>query len=190
MLYLGSLLLSIIMPCLFLCADFDDAHLQKIKLQECLKNCWGVDPYTTDYLCRYFESFLSSQNSNFLIEDFIHKSVRLNIQFPMDKKLHCLSAHDGVLQATQFHPIVYETPYVRILAGCANPGEREPFHAHAWRSLLVIFEDAAYDVEYADGTHECLNLQPGIYELPPEDLYACTNVGLKKENCLRFEVKD
>lgn len=190
MLYLWSVFLSMIMPCMFLCAELDNVNPQKVKLQECLKNCWGVDPHTAAYLCQYFEPLLEIKNSNLFIEDFINKSVRLDIQFPIDKDLVCLSPHDGVIQATKFHPVVYETPYVRIIAGCANPGEREPFHTHAWRSLLVVFEDAAYYVEYANGIHELLNLQPGIYELPPEDLYACTNVGIKKENCLRFEVKD
>lgn len=190
MLYLWSVILSMIMPCMFLCAELNDNHLQKIKLQECLKNCWGVDTHTTEYLCQYFEPFLANEDSNLFIENFINKSVQLNIQFPIDIKLICLPPEDGVIQATKFHPVIYETPYVRILAGCANPGEREPFHTHSWKSLLVLFEDAAYDVEYADGTHEILNLQSGIYELPPEDLYACTNIGKKKENCLRFEVKN
>lgn len=182
--------MTLIMPSMFLSAELNEVNFQKIKLQDCLRNCWGVDQHTTAYLCQYFEPFLKSKNADFLIEDFIKKSVRLEIQFPLHKKLISLSPDDGIIQATKFHLIVYETPYVRILAGSANSGEREPFHTHAWRSLLVVFEDAAYDVEYANGTHEFLNLQPGIYEIPPEDLYACTNIGMKKENCLRFEVKD
>lgn len=159
-------------------------------LQECLKNDWGVDPHTTAFLCRYFKPFFDNETHHHLIEDFINKSVKLNIQFPLDKKLACLHCHDGVIKATQFHPVVYETPYVRILAGCSEPNEREPFHTHIWKSLLIVFEDAAYYVEYADGTSEFLNLPPGIYVLPPEDLYACTNIGKNKENCLRFEVKE
>lgn len=100
---------------------------------------------------------------------------------------HC---DDGVIQATKFHPVIFETPYVRILVGCAAPGEREPFHSHAWKSLLVVFEEASYKIEYRNECDELLHLEPGIYELPPEDLYACTNLGPKRENCLRFEIKD
>jgi len=180
------------MPYTFLHAaeQSDEMNPQQIKLQECLKECWGVDPHTTAFLCQYFKPFFDNTNYHNLIEDFLNKSVKLNIQFPLDKKLIYLPFYDGVIQATKFHPVVYETPYVRIMAGCAAPEEREPFHTHIWKSLLVVFEEASYYVEYANGSSEFLNLRPGIYELPPEDLYACTNVGKNKENCLRFEVKE
>jgi hypothetical protein len=56
--------------------------------------------------------------------------------------------------------------------------------------LLVVFEDARYLIEYANGTKEVLPIEAGVYELIPEGAYACTNIGTQKENCLRFEVKD
>lgn len=160
------------------------------KLKNCFETCWSIDSNTASYLGNYFKSNLDSAEGRLLIEDFIQKSQALQIQFPLDKKLADLSLDDGVIQATKFHPVVFENPYVRIMAGCAEPGEREPFHTHVWKSLLVVFEEAEYFVEYAKGKSEYLHLKPGVYELPPEDLYACTNIGRKKENCLRFEVKD
>lgn len=163
---------------------FIGVQAEPSKLKECLEVCWGVDAHTTAYILCHF---------NFgeeLIDDFVNKSEKLNIQFSPDKKLTHLSCNDGVIQATKFHPVVFETPYVRILAGCAEPGEREPLHTHIWKSLLVVFEPAAYFIEYGNGSTEFLSLSPGVYELPPEDLYACTNIGTSKENCLRFEVKE
>lgn len=69
------------------------------------------------------------------------------------------------------------------MAGSAAPGEKEPFHTHIWKSLLVVFEEAVY-VEYENGSSEYLNLRHGIDELTTENLYACTNIGKNKENCL------
>lgn len=186
MLFGWTIFLTILTPCAFLRAE----GAQYPKLQDCLKETWGVDRHTAAFLCQYFNRFLENEDFYSLIDDFIDKSVELNIQFPLDKKLSHLPPHDGVIQATKFHPVVYETPYIRIMAGSAAPGEREPFHTHIWKSLLVVFEEASYYVEYVNGSTEFLGLQPGIYELPPEDLYACTNVGEKRENCLRFEVKE
>ena len=108
----------------------DNLKAQTMKLQECLQENWGVDKWTTAFLCQRFKPFLEDKNYHHLIDEFIDKSAALNIQFPMDKQLTCLSSDDGVIQATKFHPVVYETPYVRVMAGCANPGEREPFHTH------------------------------------------------------------
>jgi hypothetical protein len=156
---------------------------QKQVLTECLEKTWGVDVYTSRFLCKYF-------SEDDLVDEFIHQSKKLNIPFSIDKELSILPEMDGVIQARQFHPVVFETPYVRIMEGRAQPGEKEPFHIHAWKSLLVIFEEAHYFVEYANGSNELLHLSPGVYELLPEDAYSCTNRGNKKENCLRFEVKD
>lgn len=160
------------------------------ELKTCFEHCWGMDSHTSVFIGKYFKTFLESEEGCFFLDDFIAKSLKQDIQFPIDQDLTHLSHDDGVVQATKFHPIIFESPYVRILAGCAAPGEREPFHSHSWKSLLVVFEEAKYKIEYKNGSDELLYLEPGVYELPPEDLYACTNLGTKRENCLRFEVKD
>lgn len=183
---LWTLVLTILLPSTYLQAE----NPQQTKLQKCLSECWGVDSHTTMFLCNYFKPFLEEKKFHNFIDDFFNKSINLNIQFPIDKKLISLPCHDGVIQATKFHPVIFESPYVRIMAGCAEPQEREPFHTHIWKSLLVVFEAASYYIEYANGQTEFLNLSPGVYELPPESLYACTNIGKSKENCLRFEVKE
>ena len=152
--YFRIILLTVLMPYAFL-----HAEQLEVKLQECLIECWGVDPHTTRFLCQYFKPFLENKNSHHHITEFLNQSHKLNIQFPTDKKLICLPSHDGVIQATKFHPVVYETPYVRIMAGAAAPDEREPFHTHIWKSLLVVFEEASYYVEYANGSSEFLNLR-------------------------------
>lgn len=186
--YIWRIVLSILIP--YTCLHAEEDSFQQIKLQNCLMETWGVDVRTTAYLCHYFKPFLENENFHHLIDDFVTESIKLDIQFPIDKKLICLPPDDGVIQATQFHLVVFESPYVRILAGRANPQEKEPLHSHIWKSLLVVFSDASYHIEYANGLTEFLNIDPGIYELLPESPYACTNIGPTQENCLRFEVKD
>jgi hypothetical protein len=186
-----SIFLSLVLLGYLSAESLDQKNPHEIKLLNCLQEEWGVEANTAVFIIQYFKPFFEeNKHQGPIIEDFIDKTKRLNIQFPLDKKITALPDHDGVIQATKYHPVVYETPFVRILAGCAEPGEREPFHTHIWRSLLVVFEESHYFVEYADGSLEYLNLLPGTYELPPENLYACTNIGKNKENCLRFEVKD
>lgn len=159
------------------------------NLRNCLADTWGIDRHTVPFIESYFEDFLIDETKQCHVAEFIVKSEELNISFPLLEHLKPLDAHDGTILAAKFHPVVFENPYIRIMTGCAEPGEREPFHNHAWKSLLVLFEDALYYVEYANGTSEILALTAGVYELLPEDMYACTNLGVKKEKCLRFEVK-
>ncbi len=181
---LWFIIFSILVSSLSLYATTEEISLNKNSLIE----AWGVDSHTTNYLCQYFKSFIENPEAHYLA-DFIKKSQQLDIQFPLDQPLIKLHEDDGVIRATKFHPIVYETPYVRILAGCAAPGEKAPLHNHIWKSLLLAFSEVDYIIQYANGATEYLYLSPGTYVLPPEDLYACINVGKTKENCLRFEVK-
>lgn len=188
---LWSIFLVIFLPYSITHAELAiDKKLELSELQRCFLECWGIDSHTTQFISRYFVPFFEQNDQLHHVRRFIDASVKLDIRFSLDKKLASLPPHDGVILATKFHPVVYETPYVRILAGCAEPGEREPFHTHSWKSILVIFEEASYFVEYANGSSEFLIFKPGVYELQSEDFYACTNIGKKKENCLRFEVKE
>lgn len=166
--------------------EFEEA--KRSALERCLEECWSVDRHTTSFIRKIFESMHDQSVFCALVDDFINKSTKLNIQFSYDKTLRALSEDDGVIKSTKQHIIVFENPYVRILAGAAASGEYEPLHTHAWKSIMVIFEEASYMIEYSNGTQEKITLPVGVYELPPES-YACTNLGTA-EKCLRFEVKE
>ena len=174
-----------------------NAHLQERVIFEkkqafdaALEKYWGLDHHTVAFLRRYFNPFLETKAFHPLIDDFIAKLHAFQIRFPSTKKLIPFPLEDGVIAARSFHTVIFENPYVRLLAGQAEPGERDPFHLHAWKSLLVVFEKAAYWIEYADGTSEHVVLNPDVYEHPPEGPYTCTKEGTTWKNCLRFEVKD
>jgi hypothetical protein len=155
------------------------------NLEECLESCWGVDPRTTKFISAYFAGA-----DDALVDDFINKSEAQEIDFSPDKELAILPPDDGVIAATKFHPIVFESPYVRILAGNGEMGDCEPMHSHRWPSLMVYFEPADYEITYLDGTMESLPTPPGVYELAPEQPYGCRKLDQGKEKCLRFEVKN
>lgn len=159
------------------------------ELIRCLNICWGIDKHTTLYVKKYFQKFINNQQFHYILDDFITLSYDLNLQFNLNKELHALSLQDGVIQATSLHPVIFENPFIRILAGIANPGEREAFHIHSWKNVLVLFEEGNYLIEYANASSKNLLLSPGVYIFPPEELHASTNMGLKQENSLRFEIK-
>src|ERR1700722_3070118 len=89
-------------------------------LKKCFEECWGIDSRTAAFLCQYFEPSLKEQKGFSLVDDFVSKSTKLNIQFPLNKSLITLPADDGVIVANKFHTIVFESPYVRILVGRAE----------------------------------------------------------------------
>lgn len=68
-------------------------------------------------------------------------------------------------------------------------GEREPFHVHPWKSLLVVLKPGVYEIEYDDGRCEQWNGQIGVYELPANERYS-TNIGEAADEMIRFEVKE
>ena len=154
-------------------------------LEHCLMKCWGVDQHTAVFI----QNKLKTVDQE-LLDAFIEKSQNLNIDFSPSKQLVPLIPEDGVIQATKQHLIVFESPYVRILWGSTLPGEREPFHKHGWKSLMLIVQATTFKIEYPDGTIEVGDWPVGLYELPANETYSCTNIGTLPDQILRFEIKD
>lgn len=157
-------------------------------LEQCLVNDWGVDPHTVEYLKTKFQSL--NELSNSIIDDFITKSKNLNIDYAIPRDVKALSPSDAILSAPNHHLVIFENLYVRILWGSTPPKDREPFHMHQYKSLLVVFKPTPYEIEYPDGKIDIWNGEVGVFELPPNDQYSCTNIGNNADEMIRFEVKE
>jgi len=166
-----------------------DAGTINIALKECLEQCWGVDKHTAVYICTKLSSLDEYPNGRDIINEFITKSELLNIDFTTNKEPKSLPKMDAVLEAPKEHKIVFENPYVRILLVSVAPGEREPFHVHAWHRFCIVMKSTTYKEELENGT--CIEEFPvGFYDLPGGDYGAYTNVGEHADESLLFEIKD
>ncbi len=172
-------------------ATMSDTHDRKgVQLAQCLEEYWGVDRYTSAYIVRKFDLLLQDPYDHHIIDGLIEKSKNLNIDFLAFKEIQRLPEDDGVLRAPEQHLVVFENPYVRILWGSTASGESEPFHVHAWKSLMVVLKPTTYEVAYPNGVVEIWEGNRGLYELPANERYACTNIGDTADEILRFEIKD
>lgn len=181
--------------CLFFCSMTVSAHAAANtdsyqQLEHCLKDVWGLDSHTVDYLVKKIMDLTESTGHAFIIDDFIAKSKALHIDFTVIRDVQPLCAEDAILCAPKQHLVIFENLYVRILWGSTAAGEREPFHVHPWKSLLLVLQPTVYEIEYPNRQCEQWNGQIGVYELPANDRYSCTNVGIGADEMIRFEVKE
>lgn len=160
------------------------------ELEQSLHVNWGVDRQTNAFIRNKFKPLLKDASHHAIIKNFIFLSKKQNIIFPADKEIRALQPEDGIFKATQEHKVVFENPYVRILLGSTEPGARENFHTHVWKSIMVVIIPTTYEIEYPDGKKEKIVYPIGVFELPAGECYACTNLGNKADASLRFEIKD
>lgn len=163
---------------------------QEQELDECLKNCWGIDHHSSAYILYKFKPLLENSKYHSVIKDFIALSKKQNINFSIDKKIQPLPSEDGIYQSPKEHVVLFENPYLRILWSTTEPGAREPLHVHAWKSVVVVIKPTTYEIEWKNGLKETATYDIGAFELPAGEHYACTNLGKFADECLRFEVKD
>lgn len=185
------MLRSILLGIFLFCSVGNAADSVKAKRQElhrCLCKCWGIDPHTAVFIEKRLQGFLDDTAHHAILDSFIEKSKKLNINFSADRRLTPLPAEDGVLCSPKQHLVLFESPFVRVLWGSTLPGEVEPLHLHAWPSIIVIIKPTIYKIDYVNGTSEIGNWPIGVYDLPVEH-YSCTNIGPEADACLRFEIK-
>lgn len=163
---------------------------KSIALGQCLEECWGVDPHTKAYILRKVSPFLENSNYHPLIDEWIEKSEKVQIDFSFPKEEQSLPEEDAIVSAPKHHSVVFENPYVRILLGSTPPGERGPFHSHAWNSLMLVTKPTTYEVEYPNGTIEIWDGPIGVYELAGKEYYAISNIGNSADELLLFEIKE
>lgn len=162
---------------------------KSLELENCLITCYQIDPQNAILIRSYFEPLLNEQKYHSVIEAFIEKSEKLNIEFNHSPNQE-LSPEDGVLKASQWHNILFESAHVRILRGVVYCGECDPFHLHQWERLMVVIQGAEFRTELFDGTVEIGDCPIGVYELQAETTPSSyTNIGKTIFESLIFEIK-
>lgn len=187
--YLLALLLI-----LFSSQGFCDKQLaleKYIKMKHSLMTCYRVDETNAENILIRFIPYLDNLEIQNAIEDFISLSYKFNIDFHNIPKATTLLPNDAVLVAPQYHEILFESPFVRILWASSQPGEVEPFHLHQWKGLLFMIQSPEFSIEYADGTHENGTWPIGVYDTPPDAQPAqYTNLGPCNYTALKIEIKE
>lgn len=171
---------------IFLITNFGFAQ-EGCTLKECLMECYNLDANAAKTVLSKFIPLIQHPD---VAEEFIQLSQSLQIDFSANPPSQNLVQDDAVTVAPEFHEVLFESPFVRILWGVTKPGESEPFHTHQWRHIMVILSEAKFQMEYADGTVEIDTFPIGVYDLPAESASsAYTNIGDSVYKSVIFEIK-
>lgn len=107
-----------------------------------------------------------------------------------------LSSSDAVLVAAQWHRVLFENDFFRVLEVIVKPGEVVPFHTHQWDSIIVTLQDTRFIAKNSQGL---ISLEEGLENdrLPQADFlkgsletYSYRNIGSKKFQAIVFELKN
>lgn len=161
------------------------------QIHECLSTCYHMDTQSSSVLVLKLLPLIENPEQHSVIHDFIKKSHSLNLPFSQESTKDNLPSDDAILQAPQWHEVLFESPHLRVLWGTSLPGDHEPFHTHHWNSLMVIIQQGTFEIENSDGSLERDLWPEGVYELPAETSpSAYTNIGASEFRALRFEFKN
>lgn len=161
------------------------------EIQHCLNSCYDINEISVREIIIKLQPLIENFEHHMVLDEFIEKSQELKIQFLQQGEEYILQNDDAVLRAPQWHEVIFESPFVRVLWGESNPGDKEPYHTHRWKSLMIITHPGTFEIKNANGDIE-KDLWPiGVYELCAETSSSTyTNVGTSTFKALRFEIKD
>lgn len=87
----------------------------------CLKMCYHVDQTTIPKVIDKFGPLLDNIDQHDIVHEFIQMSNALNIDFSNNKTDVPLPTDDAVSEAPEWHEVLFESPYVRILWELLSP---------------------------------------------------------------------
>lgn len=161
-----------------------------IEVENCLVTCYHIDHENARTIISRVTPLLENVEDHPILDDFIKVSTALSLRHD-DSSPSILLPSDALVAAPDWHEVLLENSYVRVLYGYSKPGDVEPFHTHQWRHLMLILTEARFKMESAAGAIEVDTFPIGFYDLPAEDIpMAYTNVGVTDFNALIFEIKD
>ncbi|NGX60309.1 MAG: hypothetical protein KR126chlam3_01480 [Chlamydiae bacterium] len=160
---------------------------QKTKIHKCLTEVYHLDPQSIQTITQK----LSPIENSSIIDDFIDLSKNLSFDPDKTPKIAPLGNDDAVLKAPEWHHIVLENPYIRILEITVKPGEKVPFHTHQWDSITISIQGSKFQIDDTMG-----NVQIEDWEEVAEflektiDPLSYTNLGDQEFKALSFEIKE
>jgi hypothetical protein len=173
---------------LFLFSSFATGNTEKRfdELTECLIACYGINSKTAFVVSSKLTDCIDLNG----IDEFIKQSRSLQIDFRAIQEETSLPLNDAVLAASEYHKIVFESPYVRITHGIVQPNERVPFHSHQWKSILVVLQGASFLIENEKNEFDTGTWPAGVYVIEGDKSpYAYTNTSSTEFEDLNFEIK-
>lgn len=96
------------------------------EIENCLKTCYHVDDQSISTIILKLSPLIKNIDFHYVLNDFIEKSSNLKIPFSQDKITSTLPKDDAVLQAPQWHEVLFESPHIRILWGKSISAIRNP----------------------------------------------------------------
>ena len=163
----------------------DIYHLANI----CLIDCYGLDQKISHLVLSKIRSNLHQDLTDSILTDFIKKSKSFTSNITK-APLTPLDSRDALIQAPNFHELVFENDHYRILCVEVIPGMRVPFHLHQWKSLMIVLQAAPLEAMDKNGTIELDNEKAGVYEIEEgRESLSYLNFGNAPFIALSFEKK-
>ncbi len=160
---------------------------QKTKIHECLTEVYHLDPQSIQTITQK----LSPIENSSIIDDFIDLSKNLDFDLKRIPEIAPPGKDDAVLKASEWHKIVLENPYIRILEITVKPGGKVPFHTHQWDSITLSIQGSKFQIDDTKG-----NVLVEDWEEVAEflekytDPLSYTNLGDQEFKALSFEIKE
>jgi hypothetical protein len=158
------------------------------EFQKCLSQYFGLEPSDVQLCIEKIEKYITEKKVIQALEDFVKKArllAKTTIKIPLP-----LNPDDATLKAGQWHEILTENEFVRVLFVSSLPGEYEPSHTHQWRSILLVFQPGMFEVYHENTFIGQDKTEIGTYEIPPEPrCLAYKNIGASQFSALRLELK-
>jgi predicted metal-dependent enzyme (double-stranded beta helix superfamily) len=108
-----------------------------------------------------------------------------------------MDTFDAVIAAPNSHKILLENDNVRVVEVAVLPGQKEPMHSHAWKSVMIV--DSSTKIKYYTETNGGVEYperegvskeKPFIEYMEPEGLHAVENLdSAKTYHAIRIEMK-
>lgn len=170
----------------------DDAviELKTAELKDCLLTCYRLRAEAVDFIVTQLSPLLINVDQHHMVDEFIAKSVALNIDF-IPKDTDVLPGPDDAVAITpEAHQLIDENEGVRVLYIVSHPNEWVPFHIHCWKALVIETQVSTFEIYRQDGSMFVDDSPPSVYELPPEEQnQSPRNIGSSIYIGFRFEIK-
>lgn len=108
---------------------------------------------------------------------------------------NALESTDALKAAPGNHKLLYEDDEVRILKVTVPANQKEPFHSHQWKSVLIAYEGGKFIEHIQNGpsipapSPSATDMVPVVMMKPPEAPHSIENLEKFDAKLIRVEFK-